>query len=222
MKEKNNFIVVDGCGRLSVEPDAAVVEATVTVMDLSYGAANTEVTRAIRRLREAGATLGFARADFRTTEFGVTREVQSSDDLRRARFLGFRAWHTVKLQMPLDKERVSQLVEVCQGSDADAEIQIRFIVTEPEIMRTRLLAASVENARQRAQILAQAAGVKLGEIVNIHYGAAAGRARSEPILPKDGGLTGIEFEVSAFVVEEHVQITWKIEDGGAADTADGS
>ena len=115
----------------------------------------------------------------------------------------------------MDKERVSQLVEVCQGSDADAEIEIRFIVTQPEIMRTRLLAASVENARQRAEILAQAAGVKLGEIVNIHYGAAAGRARSEPIVPKEDGLTGIEFEVSAFVVEEHVQITWKIEDSKA-------
>ena len=210
---KDHIIVVEGRGRLSIEPDAAVVEATVAVLDMSYAAANTEAQRAVARLREAAIATGFAAADFKTTEFGVTRETQFPGDPRRSRFVGFRSRHTVELQLPLDTVRLNQLVEAFQAADADAEIEVRFIATEGENVRNRLLAAAVENARHRAEILTRAAGVRLGDIVHMNYGATEAGLRSAALEVQAGGAPGPEIEASAFVAEERVQMTWRLERG---------
>jgi len=203
-------IVVEGQGRLRIEPDAAVVEATVAVLNLSYAAANTEAHRLTNLLREAIVPLGFARTDFKTTQFDVKRETEYIANSQRAHFVGYRARHTVELRLPLDKERLNRLVEACLASGAHAEINVRFTVSEPEAARDRLLAAAVENAQQRAAVIAGSAGVKLGDIVQIHYGATEVRFRSDSLELHESGPSAPEIEAGDFVAEERVQITWKI------------
>lgn len=149
---KDQVIVVEGVGRLSVEPDAAVVEATVAVLNVSYTAASTEAHRHIDLLRAAVVPLGFNRTDFKTTDFRVTRETERVEHSGRVRFIGYCSRHTVALRLPLEKERLNRVAEACLQSGAQAEVSVHFTVLEPETVRNRLLAAAVENARQRAEI----------------------------------------------------------------------
>ena len=207
---KDQTIVVEGRGRLAIEPDAVQVEASVAVVDLSYSAANTEVSRSIRRLREAAVLAGFARTDFKTTDFGVTRESQYVGEPRRTRFMGYRIRHSVELQFPLDQDRLNRLVEACQATEAEARIEVRFILTEPDAARNRSLATAVADAGRRAEALTRAAGMTLGEVIQINHVVTESRSQPEPRVKDDEAPLGPALEASAFVVEERVQITWKI------------
>ena len=206
---KEQIITVEGLGRLSVPPDAAVVEATVEVVNASYAAAGTEAHRRIELLRAAIVPLGFSRTDFKTTDFGVARETERIGNSSRTRFAGYRARHTVELRLPLEKARLNRVAEACLASGAEAEVVVRFTVLEPETVRNRLLAAAVANARQRAEVLTAAAGVKLGQIAQINSGATEVCFRSENNRLCDGAAMP-EIEASEFSAEERVQITWRI------------
>jgi uncharacterized protein YggE len=206
---KEQIITVEGLGRLSVPPDAAVVEAAVAVVNASYTAAGTEAHRRVELLRVAIVPLGFDRTEFKTTDFGVTRETEHLNNPSRTRFAGYGARHTVELRLPLEKARLNRVVEACLASGAEAAVVVRFTVLEPETVRNRLLAAAVANARQRAEVLTAAAGVKLGEIAQINYGATEVRFLSEDNMLCDGAAPP-EIEASDFSAEERVQITWRI------------
>ena len=117
---KEQIITVEGLGRLSVPPDAAVVEATVAVVNPSYAAAGTEAHRHVELLRAAIVPLGFSRTDFKTTDFGVARETEHLSNPSRTRFAGYRARHTVALRLPLEMARLNRVVEASPPDGAGA------------------------------------------------------------------------------------------------------
>ena len=195
---------------MSVQPDAAVVEATVATVHASYADASAETHRRIEWLRDTILPHGFGRSDFKTTDFRMTREIEHLENPRRSEFVGYCARHTVTLRLPLEKTRLNRLVEACLASGAEAEVDVHFTVLEPETVRNRLLAAAVENARQRAEVLTGAAGVKLGAIAQINYGATEVRFCSDSTDLCQGSAPPPEIEASEFAAEERVQITWRI------------
>jgi uncharacterized protein YggE len=81
-------------------------------------------------------------------------------------------------------------------------------------VRSRLLTAAVESARQRAEIIMLAAGAKLGKIAHISYGVTEVRFRSDPLFSLDeaSGPDAPEIEPGNFSVEDSVTVTWEIAD----------
>ena len=55
------------------------------------------------------------------------------------------------------------------NSVSDPETDIRFTVKDKESPKEELLRSAAADARKKAEILTEASGVKLGELVNINY-----------------------------------------------------
>ncbi len=211
---KDKLITVQGRGRLSIEPDTAVIKCQVSALNRSYADANRDMNRRVELLRRVLPALGFAKGDLKTTDFTVTRENRRNPETEEYEFAGYNAGHSLELRLPLDKERLNQVMEVMLGSKANALLDVSFTLADPEPVRSRLLTAAVENARQRAEIITLAAGAKLGKIANISYGVTEVRFRSEPdiCLGEASGPDAPEIEPGDFLVEDSVTITWEIAD----------
>lgn len=206
---KENIITVQGVGRLSIEPDTAVIRCKVSALNKSYTGANQEMNQRVDLLRQALTAEGFAKTDLKTTDFGMTRETKRNPKTDEYEFSGFNAAHALELRLPLDKARVNRVMEALLGSKAEAQVDIAFAVADPEPVRQRLLTAAVENARQRAETIARAAGTKLGKIAHISYGVAEVQIRQTESMLCDSPA-GPEIEAGNYTVQDSVTVTWEI------------
>lgn len=167
---------VEGRAELKITPDQVSVICRLSVFATDYRAAQTGLNERVALLRDAAPGQGLTGTDFKTTGFCVDRVTEETE--HRRKIAGYRARHTLRLELPLQMDRLNRIVAACAGSGAAPEIDVEFGVKDHEAVREQLLAVAVANARRRGEILAQAAGVKLGEIQRIDYGVMDVRVSS--------------------------------------------
>ena len=85
------------------------------------------------------------------------------------RFAGYRYTHMMKIEFPSDNERLGKVLYALANSPVDPQFQISYTVKDPETVKNELLGKAVTDAKEKAAVLAQAAGLSLGEIQNIDY-----------------------------------------------------
>ena len=144
----------------------------------------------------------------------MTRDTRQNPKTEEYEFVGYDSRHWLEFRLPLNKERLNQVMEAMLSSSAKAQLDISFTVADPEPVRNRLLTAAVENARQRAEIIMLAAGARLGKIANINYGVREVRFRSEPrfSLDEPSGSDTPQIKPGNFNVEDTVTVAWEISD----------
>ncbi len=85
------------------------------------------------------------------------------------RLLGYRYHHQLRLTFPDDKDRLGQLLYMLANCPDKPEFHLEYTLADPEQAKNTLLAKAVEDSRRKAQIMAAAAGVTLGEVCSIDY-----------------------------------------------------
>ena len=202
-----NIITVTGHGQLRIQPDMALIKCGVSAQNTSYAEANIEMNRRTELLRKTLPGVGLKKSDLKTLDFAVRRHIEHDPQTHKLNFAGYNAYHLLGLRLPLDKE-LNRVMETLLGSKADAQVDVSFTVADPEPTHKRLLIAAVKNARQRAEVIAHAAGVRLGKIVNItKHGFTEVRVQHtahfmNPNTP--------DIEAGSFGVSECVTVTWEI------------
>lgn len=209
---KSRVLLVEGKGKLRTEPDQAIVYCSFSVFDPSYRNANTELNRLVSLLREQVEALGFKRSDLKTRSFHVQRETARQPQEYHPRFVGFKAVTSLELHLPLDRELVNRVVEAFEQSGANPEVEVAFSVLDPQRLRNRLLAAAVENARAKAESMAEAAGVKLGPILEIRH--TNGEGGSVPAVTGSSPVPtsmAPQSDSGEFFAQDSVLVSWEIE-----------
>ncbi len=69
----------------------------------------------------------------------------------------------MKVQFPFDKDYLKKIMQRLSQTKSHASFRLSFTIADPEPLRQQALAEAVKNAAQKANLLADAAGVKLGE-----------------------------------------------------------
>ncbi|HHW91799.1 MAG TPA: SIMPL domain-containing protein, partial [Firmicutes bacterium] len=81
---------------------------------------------------------------------------------RRRIFRGYKASHKLKVQFPFDKDYLKKIMQRLSQTKSHASFRLSFTIADPEPLRQQALIEAVKNAAQKARVLAEAAGVKLG------------------------------------------------------------
>jgi uncharacterized protein len=203
-----NIITIEGNGHLRIQPDLAVITCEVSAVNRSYTEANREMNRRTELLRQALADVGLEKTDLKTLNYAVTRHTEHDPKTHVQNFVGYNAHHSLGLRLPLDKERLNVVMEALLVSAADAQVNVSFTMADQEATRTRLLTTAVANARQRAEVIAQAAGVRLGKITNImKHGVTEMRVLHTSYF-YDPGTPNME--ASSLAVSDSVTVTWEL------------
>lgn len=168
-------ITVKGVGKVSAPVDTVELSFRLWAKDQDYSKALEAADRKVSALEAALTAVGFAASDFQTAGFHVNTEYESVRDKNgeyRSVFSGYNCSYDQLLRFDFSAARLGEALGAVAESKAQPELQVRFTVREPERLEKALLRSAAESARERAEVLAQASGRKLGELQRIDYDVA--------------------------------------------------
>lgn len=175
---------VTGRGRISVKPDRIRLMLTLSDVKKDYDKALKEASAKSTELQKAFCGCGFSEEDLKTVNFSVDAEYTGYSDKDgnwKQRFVGYRFNQMLKIEFPLDNDRLGQILYALAKSGVKSEFRIQYTVSNPEACRNELLGKAVSDAKEKAAILAEASGVKLGAIQTIDYSFGTMEIYSEPV-----------------------------------------
>jgi uncharacterized protein YggE len=127
-----------------------------------------ENNTAIAKLQQLLAAEGLSPGDYHTRQFSI--QPQWSNPPRPApanwtpQIVGYRV--TNGLQIATARiELAGRLLALGPQAGVNRAGNLKFVLADPEVAQRQAIAAATESARQRAETLAQAAGVKLGQLL---------------------------------------------------------
>ena len=180
----NRTIRVTGKGNLSVKPDQIRLILSLTGTKMLYEDTVCMSSDETNALRACFKDLGFDVSDLKTTHFSIDTVYENYRDENnnyQSRFAGYRYTHHMKLSFDADNKLLGKVLSALSRCQVKPEFSIEYTVKDPEAAKNLLLARAVADARQKALQLADAAGVKAGEIVLIDYSFAEMEIVSRPM-----------------------------------------
>jgi uncharacterized protein YggE len=168
-----DVITVRGVGRVSARPDAALAQVGAEARAAGLTDATAEVARRMAAVRERVRALGVGEPDIGTVAYAVEPLVaprRGEDD--PARILGYRALNVVQVRVR-DLAALGRVLDAAVAAGANVLRGISFTVLDRGRLESEARARAVSDAFERAQQLAAAAGVRLGDLLSLTEGAAA-------------------------------------------------
>lgn len=167
-------MVVKGTGRIRQKPDQTVVEMTLKTVDKEYDKAMKREAEAYNSLCGALKNIGFAAEDVKTTEFDIDADYDSYQERESGKyinkFIGYVCRQELELRFDFDTALLSKVLDVIEKNNVgDPDFSIRFAVKDKEAAADALLEDAAANALRKAKVLAKAAGVSLGQLLNVDY-----------------------------------------------------
>ncbi len=176
-------ISVSGVGRVAVEPDVAILNLGIEVQATTVARARSTAAEAMQDVRDSLAANGVEDEDIQTLFFNIFP--QFDYERRTPEIIGFTVSNQVEIKVR-DIDTVSDVLDdaITAGGDAIRVNGIRFSVDEPEQFFDEARRLAVEDARERAEQLADLAGVNLGKAISISE-STGGRGSPVPLAAFD-------------------------------------
>ena len=203
-------ISVSGSGQANLVPDIAYIYVGVHIEESSAAAAMNSNNAQTQKMIEALKGFGIADGDIRTTNFSIYP--QDKYDPMTGTPTGEKTYmvdNTVYVTVR-DLGRLGEMLDTVVAAGANTVNSIQFDVADKNDALKQARAEAIKDAEAQAQELADAAGLKLGEIQTISFydstpypvyegkgGGGAAAASTVPIQP--GQLT---FSVTVSVTYE--------------------
>lgn len=165
-------ITVKGIGRAVVQPDYVEISIELRAMHKTYEKAMAESNDQILNLTSYLKEAGIPEKDIKTTNFDVDAtydQVEDEHGKYTSVFKGYKVSHDVKIGFPLDMERLDAVLDAIATSEATPRFSIEFTVQDNTAVQEELLRSAAANAKKKAEILCNAVGNTLGELISIEY-----------------------------------------------------
>ena len=169
-------IVTTGTGRIAVEPDTAELRLGVGISRPTVGEARTAASDAMTAILAALAGAGVERRDVRTTILNVQPRYDYRDG-KPPRLTGYDLANLVVVTVR-DLGTLGGVIDGALAAGATSLDGLAFRVDDPSDAERAARTAAVAEARDRAQVLAEAAGVTIAGVSDIVEGGAT------PIWPQ--------------------------------------
>lgn len=215
-------IRVTGKAKLSIPPDMTVLEVYLNGRFPTYEetAAGSEKETAI--VREEVARAGFDPEEIKTAGFGIEAVYDEYMDERLGKWIrnldGYQYRHTMRLRFQNDNDLLNRLLQEISRGPVAVEFSIGYAVEDEEAVKNDLIAGAVADAREKAKVLAEAAGVAVGELLAVDYTRGDLGLYRDPVgmLKRNMGggeiFHGIDFRPEEIQVEDTVTVIWGIKD----------
>lgn len=165
-------ITVKGIAKVSTKPDFVVLSMKLEAKDKEYDKAMDRAAEQLEQLNNSLVSIDFEKNAVKTTNFNVDTDYDSYKDKKgnyRQVFSGFVCKHQLKLSFDFDMKKLSQALAAVAKCLAHPEINISFTVKDASAVNEALLREATANAKRKAELLCEASGVKLGQLLTIDY-----------------------------------------------------
>ena len=185
-------ITASGDAELTVMPDEATIRIRVETKGQTAQATQDENSRIMTSVQSALKRAGIASKDIETDQYNLYPWTEWDPDEHKQREMGFRAYHTIKVKTT-DLDKVGDFISAAVDAGATNVDGVSFGLSEKQKQDVRKVALqdAANNARAKAQTMADGLGVSLGELLAVqessfNYGAVF-RAEMDMVSMKAGG-----------------------------------
>jgi uncharacterized protein YggE len=201
-------ISVTGTGRIGVRPDTALVTVGAEARAATLADATADVSRRMTAVVARAKALGVQEADITTVTYSVEpiAAPRRTED-EGTKIIAYRATNVVRLRLRA-LDAAGRILDETVAAGANVVRGVQFTVAEPGPVEARARAEAVRDARERAQQLAAAAGVKLVELVWLGEGAGA-RPLPEPVYRMTAVSAG-PIEPGQMEITVTVEARWRV------------
>ena len=161
-------IVVSGTGRVAVQPDVADLRLGVTVAKPTVEAARGEAGATMDAILRAVDGAGVARADVRTAMLSVQPRYDYRDG-RAAVLTGYEIANVVEVSVR-DLSALGDVIDATLTAGATSMDALSFRLADPRPAEREARRQAMAEARSRADVLAEAAGVTVQDVSDIVEG----------------------------------------------------
>lgn len=175
-EEIKRFITVTGLGEIAAAPDMARVNLGVEVTSRTAGDALAENSKRVTALIDVLRAAGIAEKDMQTTQLNLhPRWEQRNNSGTPPRVIGYTAQNMLQLRIRAI-DQLGEVLDQVTRAGSNRINHIGFELSDPAPLLDEARRQAVANARHKAELLAGAAGVVLGDVISINEGGA----RSNP------------------------------------------
>ncbi|MBA5801784.1 SIMPL domain-containing protein [Rhizobium sophorae] len=216
-KPREPVISVTGDGESSVAPDMAIVNLAVVKQAKTAREALDENNKAMNDVLAALKSGGIAERDLQTSGFSIQPQYNYPQPVdgqqQQPQLIGYQTINSVTVRLR-DLAKLGAVIDqsVSLGINQGGEIQ--FTNDKPDAAIEEARKAAVADAVKRAKTLSEAAGVKLGRILEINenvprampqpvYRATMMKEASDAAVPVQGGENNYNVSVTVtFAIEQ--------------------
>ena len=164
-------IRITGKGRIKLRPDMTRITIAVEGTYPEYSEALRHSTQDTDQIQDSLSAFGFERSDLKTLNFGVDTayEGYNEDGIYKQKFVGYKFRHQMKVEFASDNDRLGKILYALAHCPGNPEFKLSYTVKDQEAAKNELLGKAVADAREKAAVLTQAAGVGLKDIQSIDY-----------------------------------------------------
>jgi hypothetical protein len=161
-------IQVQGRAKISCKPDTVAISFSVSAQNELYSGAFDDLNKIVETLRQAIEKAGIDRTLLKTSSFNI--EPTQKKVGKSYVFAGYLASHEIRIEIPAEKDALNRLLAAIVKTNLISSFSMYFSVKNSMGYRDQVLSDAVAQAKHNAEILAKAAGVTLGPILQIQYG----------------------------------------------------
>ena len=157
-------ITVSGTGEIRINADTAVISLGVNARNKDVLKAQQQVNETIAAIRTALIIQGVKEENINTEFINIHAMYDYQND--QEQLAAYNASSTLAIKV-MDMESVGPLIDAAFAAGANTLNGISFSASDTEEAKDSALKNAVENAKKKAEILAQASGLKITGIETI-------------------------------------------------------
>lgn len=206
-KPMDRLITVSATGYAAAEPDRARISSGVTAEAATAREALSANSEAMKAVVEGLKASGIEPKDIQTSTFNVEPRYTHPRDGTPV-IDGYRVSNQVEIVVR-DLASLGELLDKLVTLGANQMHGLAFEVSEAETLKDAARKEAVANARRRAELLADAAGAELGDVMTItedvHYEGPRPMAMRASVAKE-----AVPIESGSARLEARVSITWRL------------
>lgn len=202
-------ITVNGVGTASGQPDIATVEIGYQTLNGNLVNGYNDTQKAVGNFVTAIKEAGIAETDIQLLASTINPEDRAAGAAGPTGNFFYR-FTTVMRVTIRDVSKVDAILGAAITSGANIVQNFAFAIDKVDALESQARAAAVQNARARAEVLAQANGVNVGDALTINEVVTVGT-----VLPTGNGSRGAVVQdntvggnVGQLIVTVQVQVTY--------------
>ena len=172
-----DVVRVNGSVTREVNPDTAFVSVGVMTQGKTAEEAKASNVVITDNIISSLRAYGIARADIKTTNYSLRPDYREVTKGKRE-VVGYTMNYTLSVKVG-DLDKLGAVIDLMFADGANTFNNVTFTVSDKKSIERELLALAVENAAEKAGIVANAGGRTLGKLLTANIGSVGGMDYNE-------------------------------------------
>lgn len=218
--EHDSYISVQGRGTVRAVPDCTRLDISIFSVFGTYDEAFSQAKDNNNEIKDILLNNHLKEIRAKTLDFDIDEHIQSLYD-EKGKYIesiksGYKLQQKVRLDLPIDKELVNNVVKELGERIPGLEIDIYYKVQDTRPGQLKMLSKAVSDATEKAKAMAEAAGCSLGRVHSINYKLSdklfSSKARNIHTNEEAKANTTEVMELlpEELMVSDTVEVTWRL------------